>query len=72
MHTSELVDKVVVAVLQWRDVVVEGRNVLPVGDIKQLENVSNIIFLIQSLSVRVGKSLQNVTHFSQVFGKLLR
>lgn len=72
MHTSELVDKVVVAVLQWRDVVVEGRNVLPVGDIKQLENVSNIIFLIQSLSVRVGESLQNVTHFSQVFGKLLR
>jgi len=72
VHTSELVDKVVVAVLQWRDVVVEGRNVLPVGDIKQLENVSNIIFLIQSLSVRVGESLQNVTHFSQVFGKLLR
>ena len=72
MHTFELVEKVVVAVLQWRDVVVEGRNVLPVGDIKQLENVSNIIFLIQSLSVRVGKSLQNVTHFSQVFGKLLR
>ena len=72
MHTSELVDKVVVAVLQWRDVVVEGRNVLPVGDIKQLENVPNIIFLIQSLSVRVGESLQNVTHFSQVFGKLLR
>jgi len=72
VHTSELVDKVVVAVLQWRDVVVEGRNVLPVGDIKQLENVPNIIFLIQSLSVRVGESLQNVTHFSQVFGKLLR
>jgi len=72
VHTFELVEKVVVAVLQWRDVVVEGRNVLPVGDIKQLENVSNIIFLIQSLSVRVGKSLQNVTHFSQVFGKLLR
>ena len=72
MHTFELVEKVVVAVLQWRDVVVEGRNVLPVGDIKQLENVPNIIFLIQSLSVRVGESLQNVTHFSQVFGKLLR
>ena len=72
MHTFELVEKVVVAVLQWRDVVVEGRNVLPVGDIKQLENVSNIIFLIQSLSVRVEESLQNVTHFSQVFGKLLR
>jgi hypothetical protein len=72
VHTFELVEKVVVAVLQWRDVVVEGRNVLPVGDIKQLENVSNIIFLIQSLSVRVEESLQNVTHFSQVFGKLLR
>ena len=70
MHAFELVDEVVVAVLQRCDIEFEGRDVLPVRDIKQFKDVSNIILLIESLLVCIRESLQNVAHFSQVLDKL--
>jgi len=43
---------------------------LPVWDIKQFKDVSNIMLLIKSLLVSIREALKNVAHFSQVLDKL--
>ena len=71
VHSAKLVDQFIVSILHWVQVELEGRLLIPIGNIKKLKNMTDIILLVQRLLLEVGERLENAANDGEMLNELL-
>ena len=71
MHLAQRADQVIVGIFERIQVELEGRLLIPILKIEQLENVTNVVLLVQCLALKIREGFQNATDACQMLNKLL-
>ena len=70
VHNSKMRDESVVRGLQRIQVVLEGRATIPVLNIKELEDVTDVVLLVKSLLFLVLEGLEDFADFREMLNEL--